>query len=76
MLQHLATHTNVCKTSAQNYAENNGIFMLKVWYVIKKKNFIKLSRGQVPKQTGSQSPVRGMSTHDMEERAFGAQNGY
>ncbi len=30
-------------------------------------------RGQVPKQTCSQSAVRGVSTHDVEERAFSEQ---
>ncbi len=38
---------------------------LKVGYVI--------FRGQVPQQTCSQSAVRGVSTHDVEERAFGEQ---
>ncbi len=42
-------------------------------YVIFQKRFRKLSRGQVPKQTCSQSAVRGMSTHDVEERAFSEQ---
>ncbi len=41
---------------------------LKVGYVIFQKRFIKLSRGRVPKQTCSQSALRGVSTHDMEER--------
>ncbi len=38
-----------------------------------KKRFRKLSQGRVPKQTFIQSPVRGVSTHDMEERAFSEQ---
>ncbi len=37
------------------------------------KRFIKLSRGRVPKQTCSQSAVRGVSTRDVEERAFNEQ---
>ncbi len=41
---------------------------LKVEYVICLKRFRKLSLGRVPKQTCSQSVVRGVSTHDMEER--------
>ncbi len=39
----------------------------------KKKRFRKLSQGRVPKQSCSQSSVRGVSTHDVEERAFGEQ---
>ncbi len=45
---------------------------LKVGYVTFQR-FRKLSRGRVPKQTCSQSAVRGVSTHDVEERAFGEQ---
>ncbi len=43
--------------------------VLKVGYVFFQKRFRKLSRGPVPKQTCSQSAVRGVSTHDVEERA-------
>ncbi len=46
---------------------------LKVGYVIFKKRIKKLSRGRVPKQTCSQSAVRGVSTHDVDERAFSEQ---
>ncbi len=46
---------------------------LKAGYVIFQKRFRKLSWGRVPKQTCSQSAVRGVSTHDMEERAFSEQ---
>ncbi len=46
---------------------------LKAGYVIFQKRFRKLSRGRVPKQTCSQSAVRGVSTHDVEERAFSEQ---
>ncbi len=42
-------------------------------YAIFQKRFRKLSRGRVPKQTSSQSAVRGVSTHDVEERAFSEQ---
>ncbi len=49
--------------------------ILKVGYVIFHKFFRKLSRNRVPKQTCSQSAVGGVSTHDMEERAFSAQGG-
>ncbi len=35
-------------------------------------NFLK-TRGRVPKQTCSQSAVRGVSTHDVEERVFNEQ---
>ncbi len=34
------------------------------------KNALENESGQVPKQTCSQSAVRGVSTHDAEERAF------
>ncbi len=37
------------------------------------KKLRKLSLGRVPKQTCSQSAVRGVSTLDMEERAFSEQ---
>ncbi len=46
---------------------------LKIGYVIFQKCFRKLSQGRVPKQTCSQSAVRGVSTHDMKERAFSEQ---
>ncbi len=46
--------------------------MLKVGYVIKKKNALE-NGGRVPKQTCSQSAVTGVSTHDVEERAFSEQ---
>ncbi len=45
---------------------------LKVGYVIF-QHFRKLSRGRVSKQTCSQSAVRGMSIHDIEERALSEQ---
>ncbi len=45
-------------------------FFLKVGYVIISKT---LSRGRVPKQTCSQSAVRGVSTRDVEDRAFNEQ---
>ncbi len=44
--------------------------LLKVGCVIFQKPFRKPSRGRVPKNTGSQSAVRGVSTHDVEERGF------
>ncbi len=44
------------------------VHTLKAGYVIFLKRFRKPSRGRVPKQTCSQSAVRGVSTHDMEER--------
>ncbi len=47
--------------------------LLKVGYVIFQKHFRKPSRGRVAKQTCSQSAVRGVSTHDVEERAFSEQ---
>ncbi len=47
------------------------ILYLKVENVIFQKRFRK--RGRVPKQTCSQSAVRGVSTHDVEERAFSEQ---
>ncbi len=37
------------------------------------QHFRKLSRGRVSKQTCSQSAVRGMSIHDIEERALSEQ---
>ncbi len=40
--------------------------------VIFQKHFRKLSRGRVPKQTCSQSVVRGVS-HDMKKKAFSEQ---
>ncbi len=46
---------------------------LKAGYVIFQKRFSKLSQDRVPKQTCSQSAVRGVSTHDVEERAFSEQ---
>ncbi len=46
---------------------------LKVGYVTFQKHLKKLSRVRVPQQTCSQSAVRGVSTHDVEERAFGEQ---
>ncbi len=49
---------------------------LKVGYVIFQKRFRKLRRGRVPKQTCSQSAVKDVSTHDVEERAFSAQDGH
>ncbi len=42
-------------------------------YVIFQKLFRKLSQGRVPKQTCSQSAVRGVSIHDVGERAFNEQ---
>ncbi len=40
-------------------------------------NFSKTSRGRVPKQTCSKSAVRGVSTHDVEERTLiSAQDGH
>ncbi len=47
--------------------------ILKVGYVIFQKCFRKLSRGRVPKQTCSQSAVRGVYIHDVEERTFSEQ---
>ncbi len=49
--------------------------VLKVGYVFFQKRFRKES-GPVPKQTCSQSAVRGMSTHDAEERALSAHDGH
>ncbi len=49
---------------------------LKVGYVIFQKRFRKLSGGPVLKQTCSQSAVRGVSTHDAEERALSAHDGH
>ncbi len=46
---------------------------LKMGHVIFQKHFRKLSRGRVPKQTCSQSVVRGVSTHDMKKKAFSEQ---
>ncbi len=37
------------------------------------KTHYKTESGRVPKQTCSQSAVRGVSTYDMEERAFSEQ---
>ncbi len=48
-------------------APSIGQLPLKVGYVIFQKRFRKLSGGRVPKQTCSQSAVRGVSTHDTEE---------
>ncbi len=45
-------------------------FFLKAGQAIFHKRFRKLSRGRVPKQTCSQSALRGVSTRDVEERAF------
>ncbi len=58
------------------YIIKPGLFQLKVGYVIFQKRFRKLSGGPVLKQTCSQSAVRGVSTHDAEERALSAHDGH
>ncbi len=52
----------------------HNITFIKGWVCNKKKNVIEnWVGGRVPKQSCSQSAVRGVSTHDVEERAFSEQ---
>ncbi len=61
---------HVCSGLTNHNAKTDA---LNVGYVIFQKRIRKLSRGRVPKQTCSQSAVRGVSTHDVEERVLSAQ---
>ncbi len=56
--------------------DNKSKFCFKGGVCIFSKMLKKTESGQVPKQTCSQSAVRGVSTHDVEESALSAHDGH